>query len=149
MVKSSAAARICTPTRDTRKKTTRPAHRPRAEDQKNGVLHEIGDREGGDQQGRRAGLAQRPEGDPLHAEGEDGDDDDGAQGHDHHRIAGQRVDHEAAHHDQLAMGEVDQAHDAEDEADAERGQGIDRAQADRVDQVLDDDHARPRWLEPK
>ena len=52
-------------------------------------------------------------------------------------LARQAIEHEAADHDQLAMGEVDQPHDAEDQADAQRRQGIDGAQADGVDGVLD------------
>jgi hypothetical protein len=43
------------------------------------------------------------------------------------------------------MGEVDQAHDAEDEADTERRQRIEPADADGVDQNLDrlPHHAAP------
>ena len=47
------------------------AHRPRAEDHQHDMLHQVGDREGGDQQGRRVRLAQRAEGDALHAQRED------------------------------------------------------------------------------
>ena len=41
-----------------------------------------------------------------------------------------------AGHDQLAVGEVDEPQDAEDEADPDRHQRVDRAQADRVDEHL-------------
>ena len=47
-------------------------------------------------------------------------------------------DRVAADHDQLAVGEVDQAHDPEDQGDAEREQGVEAAEAERVDDVLDD-----------
>ena len=65
-----------------------------------------------------------------------------ASAHDQQGLAGKRVEREAACHDQLAMREVDQAHDAEDEADAERRQRIDGAQADGIDGVLQEDHRR-------
>ena len=44
----------------------------------------------------------------------------------------------AADHDEVAMGEVDQAHDAENESDAQRGQGIEAAEREGVDRYLDE-----------
>ena len=119
------------------------AHGARAEDQQHDMLQQIGEREGGDQQGRRIGPAQGAEGDPLHGQRQHRDDHDAATAMTTIGLAGQDIEGEAAAHDQLAMGEVDQPHDAEDQADAERRQGIDGAQADGVDGVLDQDHRGP------
>ena len=41
-----------------------------------------------------------------------------------------------AGHDQLAVGEVDEPQDAEDEADADGDQGVDRAERERVGEGL-------------
>ena len=49
------------------------------------------------------------------------------------RGVGERV---GAGHDQLAVGEVDEPQDAEDEADADGHQRVGRAEADRVDDHL-------------
>ena len=74
----------------------------------------------------------------------DGADDCAGDGQ-HGRLREQEKHGVAGDHDQLRMGEVDQPHDAEDEADAERGQRIEAAHADGVDQDLDGlpDHAGP------
>ena len=74
-------------------------------------------------------------------------DDDGERlvlGHDRHQ-------HVGADRDELAMGEVDQAHDAEDEADPERRQRVEGAHAQRIDDDLyGDGHAsRPCSSKPK
>ncbi len=126
------------------------AHRPRAEDHQHDMLHQIGHGEGGDQQRRRIGAAQRPEGQPLHAERQDRHHEYRRQRHHDVGLARQAVERESADHDQLAMGEIDQPHDAEDQPDAERGQRVDGAQADGVDGVLQDDHgARAPLMTPK
>src|SRR5581483_7646339 len=50
---------------------------------------------------------------------------------------------ERAGHDQLAVREVDQAEDAEDEPDADRHQGVDAAERDRIrDRLPRDAHAK-------
>ena len=49
------------------------------------------------------------------------------------RGVGERV---GAGHDELAVGEVDEPQDAEDEADADRHERVRRAEADRVDDHL-------------
>ena len=55
-----------------------------------------------------------------------------------------------AGHDQLAVGEVDEPQHAEDEADPDRHQRVDGAEADGVDERLGvdgrDDHARYAWI---
>ena len=54
-------------------------------------------------------------------------------------IHDQRV---AADGDHVAVGEVDQPQDAEQQADAERHEGVDAAERERVDEVLEElDHA--------
>ena len=47
-------------------------------------------------------------------------------------VGGERERERAGHHE-LAVREVDEPQDAEDEADADRHQRVDRADADRVD----------------
>ena len=49
------------------------------------------------------------------------------------------VERESPEHRELAMREVDDAHDAEQQREAERDQDIDRAQADAVDEHLAQD----------
>jgi len=51
-------------------------------------------------------------------------------------------EHVAAGGDQLAVGEVDEAHDAEDEADADGDEPVDRAERDRVRDSLAPVHER-------
>ncbi|MGC4009597.1 MAG: hypothetical protein QM805_11780 [Pseudomonas sp.] len=61
---------------------------------------------------------------------------------------GEKEQHGVARdHDELRMCEVDEPHDPEDEADAERGKRIEPAHTDRVDKNLDrlPDHAAPAF----
>ena len=53
------------------------------------------------------------------------------------RLAEEREQRIAGDRDQLAMGEIDQPHDPEDQPDAERGQRVEAADADGVDEGLD------------
>ena len=55
------------------------------------------------------------------------------------QVLHQVVEREGAEHGELAVGEVDHAHDAEQQREAERDQDVDRAQADAVDQDLSED----------
>ena len=55
--------------------------------------------------------------------------------HEHRPVGGVR-ERVGAGHDELAVGEVDEPQDAEDEADAHGHQRVGRAQADRVDDHL-------------
>ena len=51
--------------------------------------------------------------------------------------SGDEHEHVGAGHDQLAVREVDQAHDPEDHGDAEREERVEAPERDRVDRVLD------------
>jgi len=51
----------------------------------------------------------------------------------------QMVERERAEHGKLAMGEVHDPHDAEQQGEAERDQDVDRAQTDAVDDDLSED----------
>ena len=98
------------------------------------VLQQVADRERGDQQRGRVGAADRPERDALDQRARrprrspswrrsaPASPDGRGQ---HERVA--------ADHDQLAVGEVDQAHDPEDERDPEREERVEAAEADGVD----------------
>ena len=52
--------------------------------------------------------------------------------------AKEREEEEGAQHEELAVGEVDHAHDAEDEGEADPHQGVAAAQDEAVDDVLDE-----------
>jgi len=61
------------------------------------------------------------------------------------------VERERAQHGELAVGEVDHAHDAEQQGEPERDQDVDRAQADAVDDDLAQDgdveeHRMTGWM---
>ena len=58
-----------------------------------------------------------------------------AEEHDRHRLAEQREQRIGGEGDQFAVGEIDQPHDAENQPDAERGQRIEAADADRIGEV--------------
>jgi hypothetical protein len=99
-------------------------------------LKEEGDREGRHEHYRRRLTPKRPEHDAIHRERRRDDDreaDGHAPGHRPGRRERQRV---RADHDQLPVGEVHEAQDAEDEPDADRHQRVDGAQADGVHQRL-------------
>ena len=91
------------------------------------VLQEEADRERGDQQRRRVGAAHRAERDPLHQQRQHDDDRRSRRYISRPRPALGQVDHVRADHDELAVGEVDQLHDAEDQGDAEREQRVEAA----------------------
>ena len=59
--------------------------------------------------------------------------------HDRHGLAEEREQRIGGEGDQLAMGEIDQPHDPENQADAERGQRVEAADADCIGQDLDAD----------
>ncbi len=86
------------------------------------LLEGVADGERGDEQRHGRGPTNGPERDQLHQEREDGDDDD--RHHDHPEPApAPREEHRVgADHDQLAVGEIHQAHDAEEERKPERHQ---------------------------
>ena len=53
----------------------------------------------------------------------------------------QHEDQERAEHDQVAMGEVDEPHDAEDEAQTRCEEGVEPAQQYPLHDCVDPDHA--------
>ena len=83
-------------------------------------------------------AAQRPEDDPLHRERErdhDGEAEDDPRPQRPVPLRGERQ-RVGPGHDQLAVGEVDEPEHAEDEADPDGHQRVDRAEAGGVDEHL-------------
>ena len=123
------------------------AFNPAAIDHHHEMLEEEAERERGNQQDRGIGAPKRAEGEALAGEREHHDDqDDGADqercrpGTDEGDCGGGGRGHDqriAADHDEVAMGEVDQPHDAKNQPDAERGERVQAAERERVDGVLD------------
>ncbi len=117
----------------------RLAERP--EPQQRDRLEQEGDREGRDEHDRRRLATERAEDDALHRERERENDGEAERDPDADRPVAIRCerDGERPGHDQLPVGEVDEAHDAEDEPDPDGHQGEDRAEPDRVDLHLEID----------
>ena len=85
-----------------------------------------------------AGLALRTGRKATRSHGERERDDDHERHRDQEGVREREQDErERADHDQLAVGEVDQAHDPEDERDPEREERIEASEGDRVDRVLE------------
>ena len=102
----------------------------RAEPEQRDALEQERHGERRDEHHRRRVAAQGPEDEPVH---EHGQDEHGGEAEDDagpHRPAPLRRERqrERARHDELAVGEVDEAQDAEDEPDADRHQRVDRAE---------------------
>ena len=114
------------------------ALRPRADEEDQRLLQEEAHREGRDEQRRRIGVAERPEGDALGDQRQHDRRDEAGDERDRQRRAEEGEQGVAGDHDQLAMGEVDQPHDAEDQPDAEGGEGIEAADARDVGECLDE-----------
>jgi hypothetical protein len=112
------------------------ALRTRADEEDHHLLHEEADGEGGNEERGGVSLAQRPEGGALGGERQHDRRDEAAGEHDRERLPEQREQRVAGGHDQLAMGEVDEPHHAKNQPDAERGQRIEAADADRIDERL-------------
>ena len=96
---------------------------------------------------KRNDFAQGPVGDALHGPAPDGGQRHGDEKHEHERKRdqgdaeaeqGEKGDQrdEGAHHEDVAMGEIDHADDAIDHGVADGDQTIDRAERDPVDQLL-------------
>lgn len=110
------------------------------------VLQHDGDADGGDQGGQPGRLAQGPVGDLFDAVADGhahrGGGHEADQGDDRARQAGagQQLDHgkggEGTDHDHFAMGEVDEAQDAVHHGVAEGHQGVDAAEHQAVDDLL-------------
>ena len=122
-----------------------PAGEPRQEE--HAVLQDLPHGERGQQERHLRRPAQRPVGDPLDEQA----DDDGAQDHgddgDRQRHAGGQAEDAdvGGHHHHVAVREVDEAQDAEDERQADGHERVEAARAERVDDLLQEvlAHARP------
>jgi hypothetical protein len=110
--------------------------RPRAKDEHREILQEVAQRERGDEQCRRRRVAQWPERQALDGKRQRDDSEDRDADHHRPRQIDQQQHGIAAYHDHLAVSEVDEAHDAEYQADAERHEGVKAAHVERVDHVL-------------
>lgn len=116
------------------------------------ALDEITYSERGNQERRTVGVAaaQGAKGESLGDNTGAGDQGGDGRGHRHggpaanegRRHVGHRRHHQrvSTQHDQIAMGEVDHAHDAEDQPDAERDKRILAAEAQSIHQKLDGVH---------
>jgi hypothetical protein len=80
---------------------------------------------------------ERPERQPLHAECQADDHDDRQDENQRTRQLHEQQHGVAADHHQFAMREVDQPHDAEDQANAERHEGVQAPDIERIDRVLE------------
>ena len=107
-------------------------------DQQSSVLQKVADADGSDQHGQRGGGAQRLVGQPLNDDAQQGADDDcqqdRGQGVPAQIIVGAEG-HIAAHHDDIAVGEVQHLGDAVNHCVAQCDDGVYAAQADAVDQI--------------
>jgi len=87
-------------------------------------------------------LVEPAEHQPLEHHGGGGDADHAGRQRDHPRqleVFHQMIKREGAQHGELAVGEVDDAHDPEQQREAERHQDVDRGEADAVDDDLSED----------
>ena len=109
--------------------------------QQGGVLEKITHADGGNENGQRGGLPQGFVGQPLNDHAQNGAYDHGQQ-HTHQRrqaeLAGGEEADIGAHHDDVAMGEVEHFGNAVDHGVAQGDDGIDTAQTDAVDKVIED-----------
>src|SRR6476659_7022595 len=103
--------------------------------------------DGGDQRREAEGFAQRPVGDALHGPSPHGGEQHGDDEDEHERERNKRQAEahdqkksdqrdESAHHEDVAMGEIDHADDAIDHGVADGDQAVDRAERNPVDQLL-------------
>ena len=89
---------------------------------------------------------QRPKGEPLQQQSHRRGDDDGPQkrhGKRRARLAHDEQADERPEHEDLPVGHVDDVEHSEDERVSQRHDGVDAAQRDAVDQLLEE-HARLR-----
>ena len=108
------------------------AFRARVDEQDQGLLDEDADREGGDEQRGGVAVAQRPHGDALRQQGEHHAHRHRGRDRPADRYGRRRQQRVAGERDEVAMGEIDEPHDAEHQADAERRQRVEAAEAQRV-----------------
>ena len=88
-------------------------------------MKKVAEAKGRDEQSGTVCSPELSEYEPVAREGQKDDDDDGRDGYDQHRAAAHQKNAVGTEHDEIAMGEVDQAHDAEDQPDAQRGHSVD------------------------
>ena len=117
----------------------------RAEGEQRDALQQECDREGRDEHHRGRLRAQRPEDDEVHQERQRDDDAEAERDPDDERQIPLRRECErvGAGHDELAVREVDEPQDAEDETDPDRHERVDGAEPDRVDDHLPADAEKP------
>jgi len=111
------------------------------------VLDDDGQRHHGEHGDLDGLIAQASQDQPLHDRTDERDARHRQEARDEEIDAPQReerVEEEGAQHEELAVGEVDHAHDAEDEGEADPHQGIAAPQDEAVDDVLDElgEHGR-------
>ena len=103
-------------------------------------LDEEREREGGHEERLDRRAAERPERDPLHGHRRERGREERRR-HDEdpaHVVVEHRPHDVAADREQLAVGEVDQAHDREEHREPEREQRVRRAEREPVDALLDE-----------
>ena len=110
--------------------------RPRAEEQDGEVLQEVAQRERSDEQRRRRRIAQWPERQAFDGQRQRDDSQDRHADHRRPRQIDEQQHGVAAYHHHLAVSEVDEAHDPEYQADAERHERVEAAHVERVDHIL-------------
>jgi hypothetical protein len=103
-------------------------------------LDQLRDGERGEQQRDEARVPERPEGDQLHQDRRDAGREDADERDDHERRAeiGGREHRVPRDRHQLAVGEIQHPHHAVDHRQAEREQGIDAPERQRVHELLDE-----------
>ena len=111
---------------------------PRRDERQEEVLDDHAEREAREQQRDEARAAQRPERDALHQHGRDRRRDDRRDHLDRerHAVLVLEVDRVRRDRHELAVREVDEAEDREHHRQAEGEQRVGRAEAERVDELL-------------
>ena len=112
-------------------------------DELGGVLQEIADANGRDQHRQAGGSPQRLIGQSLDEHAQHGTYRHSRQDGDHHRqpqVIGDAEGNVSAHHDDVAVGEVQHFGNAINHGVAQGDDGIDAAQADPVDQEIEKCH---------
>ena len=119
-----------------------------APDQQGGVLQQVADADGGDEDRQGGGGAQGLVSQTLNDDAQDRTDSHGQQNGNHRRqtqIGSGAEGDVAAHHDDVAVGEVQHLGDAVDHGVAQGDDGVDAAQADAADEVGQKFHD---WVTP-
>jgi hypothetical protein len=113
------------------------ASRQRTEQQDRQVLEQEADRERGDEEGVGVGAACVAERDAFHRDGRNHHQPEHDEDADRPRRADDEREPEGTDHDQFAVREIDEAHDPEQQTDAEGEEREEAPEADAVDRVFD------------